>query len=55
MKPGITGLWQPGARLDAHFDGRAQPDLAYLDRWSLLLDIKIILRTVPAVIGRTGQ
>ena len=55
MKPGITGLWQVGARLDAHFDERAQLDLAYIDRWSLLLDLKIILRTVPAVIGRTGK
>jgi lipopolysaccharide/colanic/teichoic acid biosynthesis glycosyltransferase len=55
MKPGITGLWQVGARLDAHFDERAQLDLAYIDRWSLLLDLRILLRTVPAVLGRTGK
>jgi exopolysaccharide biosynthesis polyprenyl glycosylphosphotransferase len=55
MKPGITGLWQVGSRLDAHFDERAQLDLVYIDRWSLLLDLKILLRTVPAVIGRTGN
>jgi exopolysaccharide biosynthesis polyprenyl glycosylphosphotransferase len=55
MKPGITGLWQVGARLDAHFDDRAQLDLAYIDRWSLLLDLRILLRTVPAVFGRTGK
>jgi exopolysaccharide biosynthesis polyprenyl glycosylphosphotransferase len=55
MKPGITGLWQVGSRLDAHFDDRAQLDLAYIDRWSLLLDLKILLRTVPAVFGRTGR
>jgi exopolysaccharide biosynthesis polyprenyl glycosylphosphotransferase len=55
MKPGITGLWQVGSRLDAHFDERAQLDLAYIDRWSLLLDLRILLRTVPAVLGRTGK
>jgi len=55
MKPGITGLWQVGSRLDAHFDERAQLDLAYIDRWSLLLDLKILLRTIPAVVGRTGK
>ena len=55
MKPGITGLWQVGSRLDAHFDDRAHLDLAYIDRWSLLLDLKILLKTVPAVLGRTGK
>jgi hypothetical protein len=30
-------------------------DLTYIDRWSLMLDLKILLRTVPAVIGRTGK
>jgi exopolysaccharide biosynthesis polyprenyl glycosylphosphotransferase len=55
MKPGITGLWQVGSRMDANFDDRAQLDLAYIDRWSLLLDLKILLKTVPAVLGRTGK
>jgi lipopolysaccharide/colanic/teichoic acid biosynthesis glycosyltransferase len=55
MIPGITGLWQIGSRIDAHFDDRAQLDLAHIDRWSLLLDLKILLRTVPAVLGRTGK
>jgi exopolysaccharide biosynthesis polyprenyl glycosylphosphotransferase len=55
MRPGITGLWQVGARLDAHFDERAQLDLEYIDRWSLGLDLRILARTVPAVVGRTGN
>jgi exopolysaccharide biosynthesis polyprenyl glycosylphosphotransferase len=55
MKPGITGLWQVGARLDAHFDERAQLDLTYIDHWSPLLDLQILLRTIPAVFGRTGK
>jgi lipopolysaccharide/colanic/teichoic acid biosynthesis glycosyltransferase len=55
MRPGITGLWQVGKRLDAHFDERAQLDLDYIDRWSLGLDLKILVQTVPAVVGRTGN
>ena len=50
MKPGITGLWQVESRLDEEFDERAALDLAYIDRWSLWLDLKIILRTVPAML-----
>jgi exopolysaccharide biosynthesis polyprenyl glycosylphosphotransferase len=55
MKPGITGLWQVGARREPDFDRWVERDLAYIDRWSLLLDLKILLQTVPAVIGRTGK
>lgn len=54
MKPGISGLWQVRARLDDHFDERAQLDLEYIDRWSLLLDLTILLQTIPAVLRRTG-
>ena len=55
MKPGITGLWQVGARLDKHFDDRAHLDLQYIDDWSLALDLRILGQTVPAVLGRTGR
>ena len=55
MKPGITGLWQVGSRLDAHFDERARLDLQYIDGWSLLLDLKVLLWTIPAVMGGTGK
>src|ERR1035437_9717268 len=54
MKPGITGLWQVEARHEPEFDRWVERDLAYIDRWSLLLDLKILLKTVPAVFGRTG-
>jgi len=50
VKPGITGLWQVEARLDEDFDRRARLDLDYIDRWSLWLDVKIMLRTVPAML-----
>jgi lipopolysaccharide/colanic/teichoic acid biosynthesis glycosyltransferase len=55
MKPGITGLWQVEARFDEEFDHRARLDLAYIDRWSIWLDIKIIARTIPAVVANPGR
>jgi len=55
MKPGITGLWQVEARHEPEFDRWVERDLAYIDRWSLLLDLRILLRTVPAVLSRTGK
>jgi exopolysaccharide biosynthesis polyprenyl glycosylphosphotransferase len=51
MKPGITGLWQVSARLEAEFDRWVELDLRYIDRWSLWLDLKIMLRTVPAMLS----
>ena len=50
MKPGITGLWQVSARGSDDFDGRAELDLNYIDRWSLWLDFTILARTVPAAL-----
>jgi exopolysaccharide biosynthesis polyprenyl glycosylphosphotransferase len=50
MKPGITGLWQVTARSDDSFERRATLDLDYIDRWSLLLDMKILARTIPAAL-----
>ncbi|MBF6558006.1 MAG: sugar transferase [Acidimicrobiales bacterium] len=54
-KPGITGLWQIEARFDEDFDDRAQLDLRYIDNWSLALDFKILVRTIPAVFVRPGR
>jgi lipopolysaccharide/colanic/teichoic acid biosynthesis glycosyltransferase len=50
MKPGITGLWQVHARRSEDFDQWVELDLAYIDRWSLWLDLKIMARTVPAML-----
>ncbi len=50
MKPGITGLWQVTARRDDDFERRANLDLDYIDRWSLWLDLKILMRTIPAAL-----
>ena len=50
MKPGITGLWQVAARREQEFDRWVVLDLDYIDRWSLWLDLKIMVRTVPAML-----
>jgi exopolysaccharide biosynthesis polyprenyl glycosylphosphotransferase len=55
MKPGITGLWQVSARREPDFDHWVRLDLEYIDRWSLLLDFKIMLRTIPAVVNQEGR
>jgi exopolysaccharide biosynthesis polyprenyl glycosylphosphotransferase len=49
MKPGITGLWQVQGRREEDFDRWVELDLAYIDRWSIWLDVKIIARTIPAM------
>jgi exopolysaccharide biosynthesis polyprenyl glycosylphosphotransferase len=54
MKPGITGLWQISSRLDKDFDQRVELDMAYIEQWSIWLDLTIILKTVPALIRRPG-
>jgi lipopolysaccharide/colanic/teichoic acid biosynthesis glycosyltransferase len=55
MKPGMTGLWQVSARREPDFDRWVNVDLEYIDRWSLWLDVKIMLRTVPAMISQDGR
>ena len=55
MKPGITCLWQVGGRNDTTFDEWMRLDLKYIDNWSLWMDAKILLRTIPAVLKTTGK
>jgi exopolysaccharide biosynthesis polyprenyl glycosylphosphotransferase len=50
MKPGITGLWQVRNRRDPEFDHWVEDDLEYIDRWSLMLDFQILVRTIPAAL-----
>ena len=55
MKPGLTGLWQVSGRSDLpSFDQWMELDLAYIDNWSLTLDAKILLRTIPTVLSGKG-
>lgn len=55
MKPGITGLWQVEARHEPDFDRWVERDLVYIDGWSIWLDFKILLRTVPAILAHGGR
>lgn len=55
MKPGITGLWQVGARSEPDFNRWVEIDLDYIDRWSLWLDLKIMMRTIPAMLLGQGR
>ena len=57
VQPGITGMWQVGGRLDGDGDGDdyGQLDLYYVDNWTLVTDLMIILRTVPAVLLQKGS
>ncbi len=54
MLPGITGLWQVSGRSDLDFDDLVRLDFLYLERWSVFLDLSILLKTVPAVISQRG-
>jgi exopolysaccharide biosynthesis polyprenyl glycosylphosphotransferase len=55
VKPGITCLWQISGRNQiADFKEWVRLDLEYIDNWSLWLDLKILLRTIPAVLTTTG-
>ncbi len=52
--PGITGLWQVSGRAELDFDDLVRLDFLYLERWSILLDLSILLKTIPAVLSRRG-
>lgn len=54
MKPGITCLWQVNGRNNIAFEDWMKLDLEYLDNWSLWLDAKILLKTVPVVLFGIG-
>ena len=54
MKPGLTCLWQVSGRSELDFDRWMALDLKYIDTWSPLLDLKILLKTVPAVLSGRG-
>ena len=54
MKPGMTCLWQISGRNEVSFEDWMKLDLTYIDNWSLLLDLKILLKTVPVVLLGRG-
>jgi exopolysaccharide biosynthesis polyprenyl glycosylphosphotransferase len=55
VKPGITGLWQVRARRDPSFEINMALDVEYIDRWSLWLDLKLILETIPTIFKGMGS
>lgn len=54
MRPGITGLWQVTGRNMIDFDEWMRMDLLYVDQWSLRLDFRILMRTIPVVLSGEG-
>jgi exopolysaccharide biosynthesis polyprenyl glycosylphosphotransferase len=55
VPPGVTGLWQVTGRNSVSFDDMVRLDLHYIESWSLGLDIRILIRTVPAVVLHRGR
>jgi lipopolysaccharide/colanic/teichoic acid biosynthesis glycosyltransferase len=54
VRPGITCLWQVNGRSRLPFEKWMELDMEYIDRWSLWLDLKILVKTVPAVLKGSG-
>lgn len=54
VKPGLTGLWQVSGRSTVPFDEMVELDIFYIENWSLLLDVKIVLRTAPVMLRGFG-
>jgi lipopolysaccharide/colanic/teichoic acid biosynthesis glycosyltransferase len=54
IKPGITGLWQVSGRSDLSWDDSIKLDLYYVENWSMIQDLMILLRTAGAVTGKRG-
>lgn len=54
VTPGLTGLWQVSGRSKLTFDEMVRLDIYYGENWSVALDLKILLRTIPAVLKREG-
>lgn len=54
VRPGITGVWQVSGRSNVPFDEAVRMDIFYIENWSVGYDVTLLLRTVAAVLGRTG-
>jgi exopolysaccharide biosynthesis polyprenyl glycosylphosphotransferase len=55
VKPGITGLWQVTARQDPSFETNMGLDVEYIENWSLWFDLRILSRTIPAILRAEGN
>jgi exopolysaccharide biosynthesis polyprenyl glycosylphosphotransferase len=54
VRPGLTGIWQVSGRNDVDFDTWMVLDMQYLDNWTLSLDMRVLLKTIPVVISGAG-
>ena len=54
VSPGMTGMWQVSGRSDLTFDEMVLLDIYYAENWSLTLDLGIMMRTIPKVLGGEG-
>jgi exopolysaccharide biosynthesis polyprenyl glycosylphosphotransferase len=54
VKPGMTGMWQVSGRSETSFEEYTRLDLYYVDNWSLVVDLSILIRTIPAVLRNEG-
>lgn len=54
VRPGLTGLWQVSGRSDLSWDDAVRLDLYYVDNWSMMQDLHILVRTVRAVLASRG-
>ena len=54
VRPGVTGLWQVRRRVDTSFEQRMSDDLEYIQRWSIFLDLWIVIQTVRVVLAGRG-
>jgi exopolysaccharide biosynthesis polyprenyl glycosylphosphotransferase len=55
VKPGMTGLWQVIARSDPSFETNMKLDMQYIENWSLRMDLRILLKTIPSVLKAEGR
>ena len=54
IRPGITGLWQVSGRSDLSYEDMIRLDFEYIENWSVWLDLKTLLRTIPAILSKKG-
>ena len=52
--PGVTGFWQVMRGQTPSFEEMVEMDLVYIEKWSLALDVSIMLKTIPAMLGGRG-
>ena len=54
VRPGMTGLWQVSGRADLEYERRVQLDVDYINHWSMMRDLAILARTLPALVRMRG-